>query len=500
MRLFLAALTIGAAGLACAYMQQMPAPAAESRSQAGHQLFDWQSAGDTLASVDPVDDAQADPPLVVHDTATASEVASVLDEFVRTTTPAVRAEKSEIASDVASAGGVTESDLVPFATTESPASIGTALESTDIVPADASAAANQSGPADIEVAAAPPSDAIASDANRSSQGKPSINEATLVTKKPTTKSDTKAKSAEPSRSASQPPSVAKQPAVAPNRSKTELLPGGKLPPKVSPFDADWTVVGKSPAGLTMHTRRFGRQGTRTFVIAGLDGRDLVGARWNDELVSALMKRPELLQANEILVFRAGNPDGLTKKVSVNSRNVLINRNFPSRRYQFLTDRTAGSGPGSEAETKLIVDALSAFQPRRIVHLTSTTGTTSVQYNRAAGTVADELRTQFKLAVRPLDVELAPGSIEDYADGTLDAAVISLRLSSGADWQQAWKSHLPAVLTAVYGQNPDKLQTVSEELALSSPEPMGSKIVVEEEPPPRVKRNTGYEELPAPPKL
>ena len=247
----------------------------------------------------------------------------------------------------------------------------------------------------------------------------------------------------------------------------------------------------------MHSRRFGRQGTRTLVTAGLDGMDLVGTRWNDELTSVLLRRKDLLQTIEVLVLRAGNPDGLVKKVSTNAHGVLINRNFPSRRYQFLTDDSAGPGPASEAETHVIMQAFYSFRPRRVIHLTSTTGRSTVIYNRAAKDVAEQLQKQFQLTIQPLDVEIAPGSVEDFADGTLDAAVISLKLNAGTGWQKAWEKHLPAVMAAIQGQVTINAG-LKDELARSSPEVEGTRIPNADEEPPK-KQRRGYEELPPPPR-
>lgn len=518
MRLFLAVLTVGAAGIAYVHTQQASVPAAEIHVNARRPLFDWQSADDTLkaASTDAARQLE-EPPLVVRDTINhaRAEVTSVLDEFVRVngasnTVPAPADIATQPSADTSSptpehttpqavANANDSDELIPFASSDSPSS----NESSETVPADATVATNQP-PTDLDPTKElePASDAVvakpapATESNSPvgpTLGKPSISEATMLTKKSSTGAD-------PNRSTREPTVAVKQPASNTPRTKTELLPGSKAPPKAALVDPEWKLIGRTSRGVPMHSRRYGRQGTRTLIIAGLDGLDVVGTRWNDELSEVLLRRTDLLQNNEILIVRAGNPEGLSSRIATNMNGVMINRNFPSRRYQLMPDRSTGTGPGSEAETKAIMDVLYSFRPRRVIHLSSISGRSTVLYNRAARDLGDELEKQFKLHVQPLDVEQVPGSLEDFADGTLDAAVISLKLSSSPDWQSAWKKHVGAVITAINGQNPEKLVSVSTEQAALSLEPTGSPIPnIEEEPAPEPKRRRGYEELPPPPR-
>lgn len=492
MRLFLAALTVGAAGIAYAYTQQTPAPAAESQAKAGRPLFDWQSADDTLKAASTDTAANHDePPLVVRDTISQArtEVTSVLDEFVRGSgasndVPA----PADIVSQVAAESPAVDSELIPFASSDLP----TANDTSDIAPADATATINQPEADLVQTKeAAPLPDAAPAEKPESAApqdietgptlGKPTISEATIVKKQPTTP---------PPNGANREPAVSvKQPSSTGSRSKTELLPSSKQAPKPSLVDAQWKLIGRSGAGMPLHSRRFGRQGTRTLIIAGLDGLDVVGTRWNDELAEALLRRSDLLQNNEIMIVRAGNPEGLTNRIPTNLRGVSINRNFPSRRYQALPDKSTGTGPASEAETKAILDVLYSFRPRRVIHLASTTGRSTVLYNRAATDVGDELEKQYKLHVQLLDPEQVPGSIEEFADGTLDAAVISLKLNSGPEWQGAWKKNAAVVLTTISGP--------IQEVASASPEK--TPLVLEPTSGPNLKKGRGYEELPPPPR-
>jgi hypothetical protein len=136
----------------------------------------------------------------------------------------------------------------------------------------------------------------------------------------------------------------------------------------------------------------------------------------------------------------------------------------------------------------------------VIHLASTSGRSSVLYNRAATDVGDELEKQYKLHVQLLDPEQVPGSIEEFADGTLDASVISLKLNSGPEWQGAWKKNAAAVLTAINGPPQEKqVAAMSTEKSPLVLEPTSSPIPnMDEDVAPQLKKRRGYEELPRPP--
>ncbi|WP_157606173.1 M14 family zinc carboxypeptidase [Schlesneria paludicola] len=263
-----------------------------------------------------------------------------------------------------------------------------------------------------------------------------------------------------------------------------------------PLVAEWKVTGKTTEGRPMHSIHLGQQGTRTLVIAGLNGDDRTAVHWVERLADDLKKRPELFDNNEIVLFRAGNPDGLVKNLRNNARGVPLNRNFPSRRYRPVNDIPKFAVPASEVETRVILETFYSFRPRRVIHLTSTTGDSLVLHNRLAKNVAEELERSSKLKIQMLDAEQFPGSVEDFLDGTLEAAVVSMRLGIGSDWQNSWSAVRPQILAAVVGRSiePNK-GAVADATADPDRTPIPATPV---EPVSRRPRRGGYEELPAPP--
>ena len=258
---------------------------------------------------------------------------------------------------------------------------------------------------------------------------------------------------------------------------------------------EWKVIGKTTEGRKMHSMHLGTSGVRTLVIAGLNGEDRVAVRWLEQLAQGLASQPNLIENNEVFFFRAGNPDGLVHQYKGNARGVPLNRNFPSRRFRQPVGMPQFATPASEVETRVILDTLYSFRPRRVIHLSSTTGRSEVIYNRLSKPVATELERSAKLGLFPFDPEQNPGSIEDFADGTLEAAVLSLKVNAGRDWQQTWTRLQPQVLAAVIGRPIDSEQPT---MSLPQDPDKAEKPSASVEPISRNRRRRGYEELPAPP--
>lgn len=290
--------------------------------------------------------------------------------------------------------------------------------------------------------------------------------------------------------------AASREAVKPTENAKKSLIKNVAARKENPYlKAEWKVVGKTTEGRPMHSLHLGDRGTRTLIIAGLNGEDRTAVRWLEMLAEELRRRPELIDGNEFVFFRAGNPDGLVRNTRNNVRGVPIYRNFPSRRYRPMPDVPRSAVPASELETRVILDTLYSFRPRRVIHLTSTNGRSLVMYNKTAKNLAQEMERSAKLDIQPLDVEQVPGSLEDFCDGTLEAAMLSTRLSAGGDWKNAWKTFAEHELAAVVGQ---PIETIRGEVT-EAEDPDRSPI-----PPPSVdsisrkKARRGYEELPPPP--
>jgi len=161
------------------------------------------------------------------------------------------------------------------------------------------------------------------------------------------------------------------PTVTPNPRSTQLvietptifvLPYGQAP----------VVAGFSDSGRPIEIYTFGQGERQRMIVAGIHG----GYEWNtialaDQLISHLTDHPELVPSDVTLfILRNLNPDGSARDHGidgrVNDRGVDLNRNFPVN-WSATWDRTgcfdqapttSGTGPASEAETRLMINFLS----------------------------------------------------------------------------------------------------------------------------------------------
>ena len=480
MRFLLAAITLAAAGVGFTYLDQSSASSLTTEQTALRPLFDWETPVDSAArhSTDANSaSASLDTPTTAAQDALhriQAQSRTVLDDFVRDHGIADLSLDDALAQVRAQA----QSSL-------SPTDTGISSSTRD---------------RDELISAAPPILNDGSNAQLDSVSNPSRTPGASVQKA------TIMRGGKPSAIVSQ--DVASD--NVPSANKTAQIAGADENASVARTKAvatssssvpEWKVIGKTTEGRPLHTRRFGDSGPRTLIVAGLDGEDRIAVRWIDELADELARHPELYSSSEVLIFRAGNPDGLTHKVSENARSVLINRNFPSRRYRPLPDGSSGAGPATEAETRALLDTLYTFHPRRVIHLAATSAKTKTHYNRSARETASDLQRGHDVDVHPIDIEQYPGSLEDFADGTLEAGVLSMQLNAGNNWQQAWSKHQPTVLSAVTGRSLDKHDPTDQpqdELTRSAPAATRTPIPVSNTEPPRKKKARGYEELPAPP--
>lgn len=204
---------------------------------------------------------------------------------------------------------------------------------------------------------------------------------------------------------------------------------------------------RSVEGRTISVRRLGEGRYRTVIITGIDGRDRTAVQWSDELADALEQRSDLLQQQEFIIIRAANPDGLAARTRENAQGVVLNRNFPTRRFRLDPAGANGTSPASEPETRALLQTLYDVRPQRVVHIFSTTGKTAAYVNQPAADVAERLNRLHNLPTERLNFDYVPGSVEEFADATLNAGIVRLHLKGVPDDEVA-RSITPVLLSAV----------------------------------------------------
>lgn len=141
-----------------------------------------------------------------------------------------------------------------------------------------------------------------------------------------------------------------------------------------------TVIGYSVSGRPIEVYTFGQGEREKMIVAGIHG----GYEWNtialaDELIQHINDNPETIPSDVTLyILRNLNPDGDARDHGidgrVNDHGVDLNRNFPTN-WSATWDRsgcwnygptTGGTGPGSEPETRAMMNFLRARKVEALI--------------------------------------------------------------------------------------------------------------------------------------
>jgi len=176
-----------------------------------------------------------------------------------------------------------------------------------------------------------------------------------------------------------PPGIYYLPSVTPNPLTTSIAENTPTPFVLAQGPRP-IVIGYSISGRPLEVYKFGQGEQQVMVAAGIHG----GYEWNtialaDELIIYVNKHPEIVPSDVTLfILRNINPDGdaraHTIEGRVNNHGVDLNRNFPEN-WQAEWDRdgcwdftptTGGSGPGSEPETRAVMNFLSTNKVKALI--------------------------------------------------------------------------------------------------------------------------------------
>jgi predicted deacylase len=176
------------------------------------------------------------------------------------------------------------------------------------------------------------------------------------------------------------PGIHYLPSVTPNPLTTPIEAYNTPTPFVLPQGPRPIIIGYSVSGRPLEVYRFGQGERQVMIAAGIHG----GYEWNtialaDELIIYVNEHPDIIPSDATLfILRNINPDGDARAHSVDGRvndhGVDLNRNFPEN-WQAEWDRdgcwdyaptTGGSGPGSEPETRAVMNFLSSQHVRALI--------------------------------------------------------------------------------------------------------------------------------------
>jgi Zinc carboxypeptidase len=175
------------------------------------------------------------------------------------------------------------------------------------------------------------------------------------------------------------PEIFYLPSVTPNHFTTPIVAVTPTP-LILPNGPRPIIIGYSVSGRPLDVYKFGQGERQVMVAAGIHG----GYEWNtialaDELIIYVNEHPEIIPSDVTLfILRNINPDGDARAHTidgrVNDHGVDLNRNFP-KNWQAEWDRggcwdyaptTGGSGPGSEPETRAVMNFLSTHNVKALI--------------------------------------------------------------------------------------------------------------------------------------
>lgn len=142
-----------------------------------------------------------------------------------------------------------------------------------------------------------------------------------------------------------------------------------------------------------------------------------------------------LPNTQLLFIPCLNPDGMCCDKRINSNNVDLNRNFPTKNWE-LTDKNeffGGECPASEIETKFLVEILEEFKPELILTLHAPFKV--VNYDGPAKEIAEKIG---EIICYPVEASIGyptPGSFGTYCGTEKNIPTITLELDEECPAQE-----------------------------------------------------------------
>lgn len=170
-------------------------------------------------------------------------------------------------------------------------------------------------------------------------------------------------------------------------------------------------------------------------IGGVHGDEPEGVRLAQELLAHITGNK--VEYRPWVLIPCINPDGLENQQRTNANGVDLNRNFPSQCWsdQYEKDRYyPGASPGSEPETKALVNLIEKLRPQLIIHFHSWKPMI-VYTNKKAETAATLLAHSSGYFLKEDIGYPTPGSLGEYAGNDLDIGVICIEEQDHLDEKQ-----------------------------------------------------------------
>jgi len=138
------------------------------------------------------------------------------------------------------------------------------------------------------------------------------------------------------------------------------------------------------------------------------------------------------QNSEMLFIPCLNPDGMKLNQRQNSSGIDLNRNFPTKNWEKVVDKTfyGGEMPNSEIETQFTVEVIEEYKPKFILSLHAPFCT--VNYDGNASKYAEKISEIINYPVQEDIGYPTPGSFGTYCGVERNIPTITLELDENID--------------------------------------------------------------------
>ncbi|MCH8969792.1 MAG: DUF2817 domain-containing protein [Planctomycetes bacterium] len=212
------------------------------------------------------------------------------------------------------------------------------------------------------------------------------------------------------------------------------------------------MLATSAEGRPIHAYELENESPAILIVGGMHGDEPQSAFVADRIVELLQTRIGDMMHEHLIVVPQLNPDGLERGSRKNSREVDINRNFPTANWsQNEPDDAYYGGPsaGSEPETQLILELIRRHGPRRILTVHCIDGERQcVNFDGPAEALARAMAKENGYEVRSDIGHATPGSLGTWAGYERQIPTVTLELPADETDEKCWQDNRDAVMSFI----------------------------------------------------
>lgn len=150
----------------------------------------------------------------------------------------------------------------------------------------------------------------------------------------------------------------------------------------------------------------------------------------------------------VLIVPVLNPDGLAAETRVNANGVDLNRNYPTPEWREENRDTpyySGPSPASEPETRLVMEWIERYRPRKIITVHSPYKV--LNFDGPARSLAEAMSAHSGYEVVEDIGYPTPGSFGTYAGKIRRIPVVTLELPENEPLEAVWKDNAASLEAA-----------------------------------------------------